>query len=347
MRRALGARGARLWLSFLFGLVPTWAAPAQAQPTTRAGADGGFHLSWIRSPAAASCPDARLVMAEVANRLGTSPFVADAPVRGSIEVRVERDQGNWYALISLRDGADVLVGSRRVQSNAETCGSLVAATVLAIALMMQPSLESAKPESVPVPRAARERDAAPVAPPPAKPSPTKAAAGVTPVVRLGAGTIVGALPHPSAGPTLKAGLRLGSHLVLLAGVHYFPQQWMAVESVGVGLSLSLGSLSGCWRFPLAASVDFSSCTLLLGGAVHLAVDAARPVAPGDGPWLGAGLGFMLSTRTGSVELGLELAAVGHFQRQDYRIQRSDQSAVSAFIEPALAGLASLTLGALP
>jgi hypothetical protein len=349
MRRALGTRSTAVWLSFLASVAPTRAGHAQAQPTTRAEAHGGFHLSWVRSPAAAGCPDAGRMMLEVANRLGVSPFGADAPALGSVEVRVERDQGYWYALISLRDSADVLIGSRRVQSNAETCDSLAAATVLAIALMMQPSLESDKPDPTAA-RATRERDSPPVARPMAPPptrSPASAAAGVTPLVRIGASTIAGALPYPSAGPTLRAGLRFGSRFVLLAGAHYFPQQWMAVESVGLGLSLSLASLSGCWRFPLGAAVELSSCTLVLGGAVHVAVDAERPVAPGDDPWLGAGLGLMLSTRTGSVELGVDLAAVGHVQRRDYRIQRSERSAVTAFVEPALAGLASLTLGTLP
>jgi hypothetical protein len=121
-------------------------ADAQTAPAAKAPR---VHLSWVRdAEAAEACPDASQVQADVARRLGYSPFVAGDQNSASIEVLVTHSKTSWQAAAVMRDADGTLRGNRRVDSAAADCHSLAAAAALAIALMIDPEIIVRPPPTV-------------------------------------------------------------------------------------------------------------------------------------------------------------------------------------------------------
>ena len=106
-----------------------------------------FSLAWVRAEGAASCPATRELAAEVAQRLGRDPFASSA--ERSLEAVVRRDGDLWRTSIHVRDGSGADVGSRTLKSAAGDCGPIFWATVLAIALAIDPhaALQSDRDET--------------------------------------------------------------------------------------------------------------------------------------------------------------------------------------------------------
>lgn len=116
----------------------SWAAVSRAEPTPAVD-ERAFALSWVRLDGAESCPARPQLAAEVGARLGRSPFSPDA--EQAIEVAVSREDGRWLVRIHARASDGTVLGSRVLESDGDDCSAVFSATVLALALTVDPDAE--------------------------------------------------------------------------------------------------------------------------------------------------------------------------------------------------------------
>jgi len=93
----------------------------------------------VRLDGAESCPARPQLAAEVGARLGRSPFSPDA--EQAIEVAVSREDGRWLVRIHARASDGTVLGSRVLESDGDDCSAVFSATVLALALTVDPDAE--------------------------------------------------------------------------------------------------------------------------------------------------------------------------------------------------------------
>jgi len=105
------------------------AAPAAADPDP-------VRFAWVRARGADACASQEQIAEQVAARLGRSPFAGDAA--RSIEAIVTRDARGFHAEIYERSRDGALAGMRALSSEAATCAPIEDASVLAIALAIDP-----------------------------------------------------------------------------------------------------------------------------------------------------------------------------------------------------------------
>jgi hypothetical protein len=288
------------------------------------------------------CPDVRRIESDVSRRLGRSPFVPGAAPPGTIEAFVSKEESVFEATIAMRGSAGELLGSRSVESTAPDCASLGAAAGLAIALMVEPILVEARPSSAQQPvqapvvvRPERQPERA-VSETESRPS-----GGFTAGVAIAAQT----LPRVSAGVTTRGEVGLGHGLIVAAGAFFFPEQSVENASSEVAFGMTLGAIGPCYRLELERSWALSSCASLLVGALHVSVETPEPVEPGQNLWLGASAGLRLGWTTAALELGTELLAFAHFDRQAYVVEGvGAEDPTSVFVEPSIGALGTLTAG---
>jgi hypothetical protein len=113
-----------------------------------------------REAGAESCPDEQALQRAVAERLGMSPFSADAT--RTVTVRWRAASGGFQSELTVTSETGAPVGSRKLTSSAKDCAELAASTALALALIIDPL--SLTREAAPAPAAVEE--AAPPPPPP-------------------------------------------------------------------------------------------------------------------------------------------------------------------------------------
>src|SRR5437899_3138587 len=120
------------------------AAAARAEPAPRA------HLVYVRDAGAGECPDEAAMRAAVAARLGYDPFGERASL--TVSVMIAPSGRGLRAQIDLLDAASEAAGSRALISARRDCVELASATVLAIAIAVDPLRATlAEPEAAPVP----------------------------------------------------------------------------------------------------------------------------------------------------------------------------------------------------
>ena len=131
--RSLAAR-ASAGAAALFSL--TWAFEARAAEPVR--------LEWVRLEGAGSCIDSAELEARVRRRLGNDPF--DPRASRSIEGVARRAGGVWRAQIAVRaHPGDTNPPLRELESRADDCEALSNATVLAVALAIDPAAAFSDP----------------------------------------------------------------------------------------------------------------------------------------------------------------------------------------------------------
>lgn len=259
--------GARLdslaWASALFVASPP--APAQT---------AAYRLELVRAEGTGSCPTARELERDVAQRLGRDPF-SEAAER-SIEVVLERDSSKWRARLYLRVDDSNEDAARVIESDASECAGLGKSVALAVALALAPDLPPAPPPAPPP-----KNVSAPPPPPPAPP----ARGTWHGAVALRASVSPNLLPRSAVGAALSVTLR-GDLLGANAGALFYPERRFETGEGSFGFGLSAGFLSGC-LWPREREPQLWSCLGAQVGALHTVVYAPLPATPGDRPWLAA------------------------------------------------------------
>jgi hypothetical protein len=299
------------WFVAVAVLAGAWGAARGAHAGPPASPEP-VRFAWVRAEGADECADQQHIAAEVAGRLGASPFSAEAA--RSIEVVVRRTKHGFHAVLYVRGPEPGRTLSRELTSGAADCASIEAAIVLAIALTIDPDASTRAPPA-PAPPVA----VAPVRPGagsdlPAGPAPSTAAVpapdllapplpaalppgrdeGAAPVpgVVLGAsglalrvGVGVGLLPASAPGMAVAGQVAVARAARVTVEALWMPEGRTSDGRFGFGLTaFSLGACFAPLRLPV---VELALCGSAWGGALHAVVYATAPEAPGDSLWAAA------------------------------------------------------------
>ena len=272
----------------------------------RAAGPEPVRFSWVRGEGAEGCADQQRIAEQVSARLGKSPFSAEAP--RSIEAVVSRAEHGYRAVIFVRGDGASPVGTREIASEAVGCASIEAASVLAIALAIDPDAALRPPEPPPP----APLPPAPAAPLPAPPLPTPFVMAPRPIapplpvaprdrigasglsLRVGAG--FGLLPHITPGVALAGHVSLSARVDLAAEALWMPEA--RTDDARFSFGLTALSLGACFVPVRADSVDLAACAAIWGGALHAVVFDLQPASPGDYPWVAASAAPRLRVRLG-------------------------------------------------
>ena len=310
-------------------LAAALALVAIARPTAAASPNAppgpvGAHLSWVRDDAAADCPDAAAIEAEVAVRLGESPF-RRTPSQ-FIEATVTRQAERYQVAIAMRGPDGRLIGNRALASTSGDCRSIATAAALTIAILIDPDAMLRPPP-------------APPAPPPPPPSPLARAPESRTharVTALAAGGW-GALPGPAYGGALAGTFDVAAHAAVGLTGAFYPEQRAAPPNDGFSFGLSSLEAAACAvPFGASARVRWEVCVGLQAGLLHAVVTGVTAVNPGERwtfaatqltrvaiPVLGAGV----------VEAGVELAEL--YPRRAFFVEGRPAGMETVFTQPAL------------
>ncbi len=315
--------------------------PAAAEPDS-------YSFAWVRTDGADTCPGSRAAQEEVTRRLGRSPF--DAEAVQSLEVVVARDEAAFRATIYIRGPEGSELGQRSIESQSDDCATLFDATVLALALVIDPEASEGPPTtSFP--------EVAPAPPPVPAPACPSAPAAECPTV------IAHQQPAPPTSPwktTLAPQALLGFGLIPDASVGWGLEGLVQHER-GWGLALALAALPsreatsrearlGAGLTLGWAELSFApwksrvgSLRLGLGlapGLLHVVAYSPQPVEPGDFAWFAGTAGL-----AGQLRLGGPLVGVAGFRAfvpvTRYSLEVDE---TPLYFAPAVAGMGALGLG---
>lgn len=312
-----------------------------------------FVFAWTRGEGAETCPGQPEIAREVRARLGRDPFSDEA--ERSIEAVVTREGGRWFIRIRVREGQQT-VGFRELTSDAADCGDIKAASVLAVALVVDPEA-ALNPESLAPPPPAPPLPSSPAqprapAPPPLlrgpQPSsakfPPKPSPPATTKVALTYRGIVGFGLMPRAAPALALSVGVGRDVFEgSTGLLWVPEVTSTEGDFAFGTTgVWVGACLHLLRFTRGS---VATCGGVLGGAIHSVVrslEVFEPLEPGDRGWAAVSLSGRLRVSLVPplvAEVGVE--ALGLVTR--YRFSVKDQPE-PIFEQPPIALAPFLGLG---
>jgi hypothetical protein len=274
-------------------------------------------FAWVRGGGAEACSSQVAVVAQITARLGHSPFAEGA--ERSIDAYVSHAEAGWRAEIYVRDREGKLAGARELTSEALDCGAIESATVLALALAIDPEAALRAPDPTPPARAPEPPPSplaaplpAPLAPPIVAPEPRVPVAA--PAISLGGSGValrgvagLGLLPRAAAGVAVAAHVELTPAWALTAEALWLPEVAAADDRFAFGLSAF--ALGACATVARTSAADLAACGAIWGGALHAVVRDLVPSGPGDRAWAAASATPRLRLRLASrvhLELGGQL-----------------------------------------
>lgn len=269
----------------LLGLLAAVCTPVSRAPAQRAQR---FSLNWVRDAGATECIASHRLAALIERMLGPV-FAVPADAELAIEGRVFRAE-RWRARIAVSDRAGTLLGTRELESGAESCRALDAQIVLVVAMAIDPEVADVglppellaeldyhgdSAEELLSELRATKREAPPP-PPPSNPSASAAAESAS-----------ARQPRLRAAPAPE-------HTA--PGLHDFRVALLADFALGLGIQPTLGSAAG-----LGASLQpLPSWTLALSLQWWFDKEAPIEVATDTG----VAVGFQLAQATPVVCLSL-------------------------------------------
>jgi hypothetical protein len=309
-----------------------WASVALGSHADAQPAKEPVRLSWVRASGADACSTEPEIAAQVARKLGRSPFAADATK--SVEALVAHEGRGWRAEIHVRSRDGGLIGSRDLTSEAQGCAGIEAAAVLAIVLAIDPDALTNPPSQVapdgsrftpppsvapsPPPSVPRALVSPPldvpfplpawVPPEPSAPPPEREGLGPRQssiALRVGAG--IGLLPRVGVALALAGHVGVARSVQLVAEALWMPE--VHTTDKGFSFGLAAGALGACLTLVQVRRVDFAACASLWAGALHSVVYVLAPVSPGERPWGAAEASPLLRVRLADhlhLELGVHV-----------------------------------------
>ena len=326
-----------------------WALPlgvglTTAQAWAVTDASDGVRLSFVRAANATDCIAASALEREVVRRMGRDPFTG--PPRQWIEGVVELKAGSYSVDLFERDALGKTLGNRQLSEVAGDCHQLDEAVVLAIALIIDPSLPFAPPPAPsPVPAAATPATDNSVQPPPPvnvrppnqaastaarnvgaeRPATARSWRAAAANVTTDAVVVQGVLPGLAAGAEMVTDLALGARgrYGVRFGAVYLPEVAQHVTAGELRYGLTSLEIGGCGGVP-GERFRWFACGALGLGAVHVVVDRPLPLSPGDRRWLGLRLeaGFALKL-VGPLWADARLFDWVAAQRWEFRVKTPD------------------------
>jgi hypothetical protein len=324
-----------------------------------ARAEPSYALSWVRGEGAEQCPSGRDLTREVEARVGRAVF--DAAAERSVEVQVSRENDSYHSNVYVRAADGQTIGRRALESNEASCAPIFQATVLAVALVIDPEAEPRKdhPKAVatfapvtssipavppvPTPAARVAVTKAPSVRPSPSPTPIQSPAHALSTLSVRGVLSSSLVPGTSPGLALDFSIRPGKDWGFSAGALYLSPAIASRDTGRVQIGLSAATLGATFD---AARLDHVRLMLeadAWGGALQTAVLSPTPTAPGPFPFLAVELGARAQialSRGVFAEIGGGLAVP--LLRRGLFVAGA---AEPIWREPALAGLGFFGLGA--
>jgi len=325
----------------------------------------GARLSFVRAASASDCIAAPALAHKVVQRMGRDPFTG--PPRQWIEALVALSEGYYTVQLFERDREGRTLGTRELRAPAGDCHQLDDAMVLAIALIIDPTLQLAPLGSNPAlaaPEApsngAVEMPSHPNLPPPAlltprapvpaaavnlPTRPVEEAPATSRAVTAAAVAVYGVLPGVAAGAELVAQQALDKRgrYSLRWSALYLPETSQSDTLADVGYGLTAFEVGACMG-AANSRLRWFACSALGAGAVHTTVHAPLPSQPGDRLWLAlrleAGVRLRLAGPLWAETRLFDLLAA---QRWEFRVITADGPR-SAFVQSAFMPGLALGLG---
>ena len=242
------------------------------QPAAPTALNQGVHLSWVRAEGAGVCPDAGVIEAEVAERLGSNPF-ARAPTQ-FIEAIVTQKAAGFEVTIAMRGTDGKLLGNRALTSSPGDCRSIATAAALTIAILIDPD--------------ALARAPAPKPPPPAPPpAPREAPQADFPAGRVTAfaGAAWGLVPGVAPAAGLAATIDVASPVAIGIAAVFVPESRTAAPDDGFAFGLTYGEVTGCFvpvgRVGSTDRLRLELCAGATVGLLHAVVFSGTSTDPGQ------------------------------------------------------------------
>lgn len=308
-------------------------------------------LTYSRGAGASDCPDADVIRAEVAARLGYEPFDDQAEL--AVLATVSRVGRTLEARIEITDATGRTSAERKLSSRQSDCTELASAMALAIGIAIDP-LGSSRPKSdPPAPPPSPPAPPAPAPPPPAvivvreqAPPPVQSKVEVpatvptTFQVRLGGLGAIGSAPAAVVGGMVQASARRGSFSVALEGRGDLPSSTeLYAGPVRLGemqASLLIGSLVPC-----AHRGVLEGCALLSGGAIRASGRDLPDSRQVSAPFLAVGARVGVDVPLGGVlSAGIHADVLAPITETILRV-----SSVAVWTSPPISAALGLTIGA--
>lgn len=244
-----------------------------------AAPENSVRFAWVRGRGAELCPQEATIAKIVAARLGRDPFSPESS--WFIEGVVEHSAAGWSAHIRMsKDGANL--GTRELSSETADCSAITAASVLAIAVGIDPeaALTSAPaPTITEIPKPNTEVTL---------PKPTSTLVRPTqplriePFPRLSAssrGVIgIGLLPSIAPGFLLAAGFE-GRVWEGTLGMLWLPE--VSTTNRDFVFGITAVSLGACVRPVQSKRLSLAGCGEFYAGGIHEAVTQSQTLLPLD------------------------------------------------------------------
>lgn len=324
-------------------------------------------LSWVRHANADSCLSASELKQRIRERLGRDPF--REPYEQHIEGYVARRGARWVADLVVRNRDSVRVGSRHLESAAESCHELDQAVVLTLTLVIDPNaphnaetapvthvtthqpseateaskaeLQTADPLAARAPEQTASADRQPTAnaaaPIRARTAnvrrPTSASDTAVSRSRLLVATSAtsGILPGSTYGISMRAELPIAHHFQLESSAAFFPERVSFNHNTVVGYGLTALGVGGCYA--TGRTITWLACASGWLGAAHAIVYRGTPDRPGDRIWGGlrADLGYAVTW--GLLVAELRAFALMPVTRWDFTTSEGDSQFRQARVAP--------------
>ncbi len=319
-------------LSALFVLAISCVGFASSTP------ENTVHFAWVRGVGAESCPNEATLAKIIAARLGRNPFSRESS--WFIEGVVEHADVGWSAHIRMsKDGT--ILGTRELSSETVDCSAITAASVLAIAIGIDPdaaliSAPKSEPSAPPVPKQPPplkpKDEARPPIPKPAPPLVRPAQplnTGTFPRVAFSSQGVLGfaLLPRIAPGFALAASVE-GQRWEGALGMLWLPEVPTANREFAFGITAV--SLAGCvypfrWR-----RLSPAGCLAGYAGGIHQVVlPPYEPTNVGQRAWFAAAPSIRaryLLVSWLSVDAGVEF--VIPLLRHDFAVQERSEPVFS-------------------
>ncbi|HEX2671601.1 MAG TPA: hypothetical protein VHM25_12050 [Polyangiaceae bacterium] len=266
-----------------------------------------------RAPGAEDCADATNLGERIARIRGR----ADTPKNSHYEVRFSRAADTFSASIHSGPNGE---GLRVLTGRGPSCASLVQATAVTLALLLDSDEDSA-PKVEPMPPAPAVAPRAAVGPRLQPPSPAapRSPEPLRGTVSLGAAGVAFVLRPLSPAFAAEMGLSFARFRAGL-GALWIPTQSLALEPGHVDESLLAGSARACLSLARSRRIEFDVCSGLLVGAVQARAVGFTSNEQATRSWLAVPVELSVADLSRAVGWELSATALGSLVHHDFQIE---------------------------
>jgi len=296
-------------------------------------------LSWVRLEGAESCIALQPLAHAVEERLGRPVFASASEADLSVEGRAWKKGRTWHAHVEMREKSGALLGTRDLESNADSCDALTRPLTLVLALMIDPEAPRLAPEE----KAVVSEGGVIVIPVPPRPVPKKKEFWR---LETEVGPVIAAGLVPSVGAGLAGAGVLVTPLAPVAGFasgqFFFENTVRPAPGKELRAALVRGTLALC---PAEIVTDRLIGSVCLASALGVFLGRGESNVTEAKPHIDVGVEARISLRiVGPIAISASNAAIVPLLWNDLKWHDAANIEHAAFRTSPVAGIATVALG---